>query len=158
MATRKKRKKAVYDGPRPGRKKDIKRFELEKWSGGDAPDDVLKPNEVAFVVRTSGGTPLNASDVNKISRSLQHQLRGMGHKLKRKGQPLDPPEPKNSDASPAESEPEPGSEKGEDTTALSSANGYPAADDAPSPDGDLSGYSSPKIADLSDPDDPHPNQ
>lgn len=156
MATRKKRKKAVYDGPRPGRKKDIKRFELEKWSGGDAPDDVLKANEVAFVVRTSGGTPLNQSDVNKISRILQHELRAQGHKLKRKGQPLDPPEPKPEveDTSPPES-----AEKSEDTTVLSSANGYPTANDAPSPDGDLNeAYSAPKIADLSDPDDPHPNQ
>lgn len=151
MANKKRRKKAAITRPGAGRKKELKRFELEKWVGGSThePDDVLKPNEVAFLVRTSGGTPLNTTDVGKLWRILQHELRALGHKLKRKGQPLDPPEPR---AKLKAVEP-PNEQEGAPDTSGS----FPVA--APtSSDGDLGGYVPAQIADLSDPDDPHPNQ
>lgn len=99
MAIKKKRgRKAAPPPTKRGRKKELKRFEMETWTHEDMrPDPVsgraTAPNEVAFVVRTSGGTPLNATDVKKLFGVLQHELRSLGHHLKRKGQPLDP-EPK----------------------------------------------------------------
>jgi hypothetical protein len=87
MAARKKRK-AVPEKSKAGRKKEIKRFEMETRTGAGLVASF--PNEIAFVVRTSGGTPLNPTDTGKLHRLLQHELRRLGHKLKRKGQELDP--------------------------------------------------------------------
>lgn len=89
MAARKKTRKAAPEKSKAGRKKEIKRFEMEIWTeqAGNGP---VAENEIAFVVRTSGGTPLNPTDTGKIHRLLQHELRALGHKLKRKGQELDP--------------------------------------------------------------------
>jgi len=146
MATKKRRKK-VAPVSKAGRKKEIKRFILEKWSGGDAADDVLKANEIAFVVKTSGGTPLNTTDLNKLWRLLQHELRALGHKLVRKGQPLDPePKPQKAEAA--------GAETPTDVDPVHD-NGTPNDPDEPSPDESAPGS---HVADLSDPDDPHPNQ
>lgn len=97
MAMKKKRGKRKGAAPPPlkrGRKKELKRFEMETWHTTEMDQGVgaakVAANEVAFVVRTSGGTPLNASDVKKLFRALQHEIRSLGHHLKRKGQPLDP--------------------------------------------------------------------
>ena len=166
MAIKKRRKKVI---PRPGagRKKELKRFELEKWVGGSThePDDVLKPNEVAFLVRTSGGTPLNTTDVGKLWRLLQHELRALGHKLKRKGQPLDPLEKKLKAVEPPNGQETPDGNLdgavtnnyervvGEDGSAEIRLTGEVAA-----PVVAYSPPAKPQIADLADPDDPHPNQ
>lgn len=100
MATKKKRKAAPAPKSKAGRKKEIKRFELEKLVGGDESNEALEANEIAFVVRTSGGTPLNTTDTGKLFRLIQHELRKLGHKLKRKGQDLDPePEPEKASTS-----------------------------------------------------------
>lgn len=152
MANKKRRKKVAPQRSNAGRKKELKRFELEKWSGGDASDDVLATNQIAFIVTTSGGTPLNTTDVNKLWRILQHELRALGHKLKRKGQPLDPPEKKLKVVEPPT-----------DNNVVEEKSEETAPPEASSPDGDLTGspYSlpaKPQIADLADPDDPHPNQ
>lgn len=100
MAARKKRRKAALPPKsKAGRKKEIKRFELElvvsssySRDGAEVPTLICGKNEIAFVVRTSGGTPLNTTDTGKLYRLLQHELRALGHKLKRKGQELDPKE------------------------------------------------------------------
>jgi hypothetical protein len=89
MAARKKRK-AVPEKSKAGRKKEIKRFEMIQCTTEDTEQWTPLPNEVAFIVRTSGGTPLNPTDTGKLHRLLQHELRRLGHKLKRKGQELDP--------------------------------------------------------------------
>lgn len=127
MAMKKKRGKRKGAAPPPlkrGRKKELKRFEMDVWTHGDMqPDPVSErataPNEVAFVVRTSGGTPLNTSDAKKLFRMLQHEIRALGHHLKRKGQPLDPEpkapkEPKGPTKEPA---PEPAAPEPEETQA-----------------------------------------
>lgn len=105
MAMKKKRGKRKGAAPPPlkrGRKKELKRFEMATWTHENL-EIGMDPNEVAFVVRTSGGTPLNASDVKKLFRALQHEIRSLGHHLKRKGQPLDP-EPKQPKAKKEEPE------------------------------------------------------
>lgn len=156
MAARKKRRKAATDGPKPGRKKELKRFELNVLSAdnmGDTTQWKAGSNEIAFVIATSGGSPLNQSDTNKLSRLIQHTLRSWGHKLKRKGQPLDPPEPKAEETPTPDSENKPPREGETDPV---NSGSFPVAE-ASSADGDLGGYIPPQIADLSDPDDPHPN-
>lgn len=142
MAMKKKRGKRKGAAPPPlkrGRKKELKRFEMETRVG--SPEGV-EANEVAFLVRTSGGSPLNASDVKKLFRALQHEIRALGHHLKRKGQPLDPapkapkepeeaaPEPPAEEASP-EPTPEPtvSDDSPEDEEAQASAD-YENADHA----------------------------
>lgn len=92
MAIKKRgRKKTAPPPPKRGRKKELKRFEMETWYHGDGGVAVtLEANEIAFVIRTSGGTPLNTSDVKKLFSGLQHEIRALGHILKRKGQSLDP--------------------------------------------------------------------
>ena len=81
-------KRAVPPESRPGRKKDVRRFELEIFSGeGNGHTNV---NEVAFFLRTSGGTPLNATDTKKVAGWILLQLKLLGHKMRRKGQELDP--------------------------------------------------------------------
>lgn len=156
MAARKKRRKVATDGPKPGRKKELKRFELEILSGSP---EGMEVNEIAFVIRTSGGSPLNQSDTNKLSRLIQHALRSWGHKLRRKGQPLDPPapkepEPKVEETAPPDPENTPTPEGG---TGPVNSGSFPVAE-ASSADGDLGGYVPPQVADLSDPDDLNPNQ
>lgn len=103
MAARKKRK-AAPEKSKAGRKKEIKRFELEI---ADASSEYnLEGCEIAFVVRTSGGTPLNTTDTGKLYRLLQHELRALGHKLKRKGQELDLAEPEKAEPASAADNPE----------------------------------------------------
>jgi hypothetical protein len=105
MAIKKKRgRKAAPPPPKRGRKKELKRFEMETW-GPHTQASTLDVNEVAFVIRTSGGSPLNASDVKKLFRILQHEIRSLGHHLKRKGQPLDPAPKASKKAAPAEDAP-----------------------------------------------------
>lgn len=95
MAAKKKTKRRGTPRPGAGRKKEIKRFILEKWTGEGAQDDVMAQNEIAFVVKTSGGSRLNITDTNRLYRFLQHELRALGHKAVRKGQELDlAPKPK----------------------------------------------------------------
>lgn len=112
MALKKRgRKKQVEQTAKPGRKKELKRFELDTL--GNADTEALDKNEVAFLVRTSGGTPLNQTDVAKLHRLLQHELRRLGHKLKRKGQDLDPaPKPAAEPETPAPAEETPSPEEG----------------------------------------------
>lgn len=137
MAARKKRK-AVPEKSKAGRKKEIKRFEMAIWdhkaSGDVAP--VCNPNEIAFVVRTSGGTPLNPTDTGKLHRILQHELRRLGHKLKRKGQELDPePETAKIEA-PAPEADTSHADPSKDLDPAPSDQAWPSADDVKAPTAD----------------------
>ena len=140
-----KKKVVVPDVVKPGRKKELKRFEMLTLTRADTTE--FDENEVAFVIRTSGGTPLNQTDVGKAFRTLQHLLRSLGHKLKRKGQELDPApkpeEPKQEEAPPTQnSEQNPTVEPASEPEATEEAPADP--EPVPNPS-------------LSDPDDSDPN-
>lgn len=97
MAARKKRRKSrIVEKSNRGRKPDSRRFELEVHDNGSAESFNVGDNEVIFLVRTSGGSPLKVTHAHKLEKFILTELKAMGHKLLRKGQELDPvapPEP-----------------------------------------------------------------
>lgn len=91
MVARKRRKKKLT-GPPPnprGRKKELKKFELEIVDSDS--EHGMDLNEVAFLVRTSGGSSLTGRDTKKVADMIRLELRRLGHTPNRKGKPLDPP-------------------------------------------------------------------